>query len=110
MPWSRRRKSCWGRNKVSADQQAAIEHLLRAAEAAHGEYERAELGGVYDQRWADWYAQWLVDHGYNTLVDVAIEAEGLSALLDRLFELYRASGSGESWSSYFARAIVDDLS
>jgi hypothetical protein len=94
---------------VAADQQAAIEHLLRAAEAAHGAYERAELGGVYDRQWADWYARWLVEHGYNTLADVEIEAEGLSALLDRLFALYKANGSGEDWAAYFARAIVDDL-
>ena len=95
---------------MAADQQAAVEHLLRAAEAAHGAYERAELGGNYDQQWADWYARWLVAHGYNQLVDVASEAEGLSTLLDRLFELYKASGSGENWAAYFARAIVDDLS
>jgi hypothetical protein len=34
----------------------AIETLLRAAATAHGEYEAAELGGVYDTEWPRWYA------------------------------------------------------
>lgn len=33
-----------------------IETLLRAAAVAHGEYEAAELDGVYDAEWPRWYA------------------------------------------------------
>lgn len=94
-----------------ADSQAALEHLFNETEAAHGRYERSELGGVYDEDWADWYAHRLIERGYNHLVsDTTVDEEGLSALLVRLFELYKASGSGETWSAYFARAIINDLS
>ncbi len=34
--------------------------LLREAEAAHGVYEREELGGVRDEEWAAWYAEFIV--------------------------------------------------
>jgi hypothetical protein len=35
--------------------------LLREAEAAHGKYEAEELGGVRDEEWASWYAEFIVD-------------------------------------------------
>jgi hypothetical protein len=34
--------------------------LLREAEAAHGVYEKEELGGVRDEEWAPWYAEFIV--------------------------------------------------
>jgi hypothetical protein len=38
-----------------------LTRLLREAEAAHGEYERDELGGVRDEEWAAWYAEFIVN-------------------------------------------------
>jgi hypothetical protein len=35
--------------------------LLREAEAAHGVYETEELGGVRDEEWAAWYAEFIVE-------------------------------------------------
>jgi hypothetical protein len=35
--------------------------LLREAEAAHGKYEKEELGGVRDEEWAPWYAEFIVN-------------------------------------------------
>ena len=35
--------------------------LLRAAEEAHGHYEKEELGGVRDEEWAPWYAEFIVN-------------------------------------------------
>jgi hypothetical protein len=35
--------------------------LLREAEAAHGKYETEELGGVRDEEWATWYAEFIVN-------------------------------------------------
>jgi hypothetical protein len=35
--------------------------LLREAEAAHGKYETEELGGVRDEEWADWYADFILN-------------------------------------------------
>ena len=34
--------------------------LLRDAEAAHGVYETEELGGVRDEEWASWYAEFVL--------------------------------------------------
>jgi hypothetical protein len=38
-----------------------LTRLLRAAEAAHGKYERDQLGGVRDEEWAPWYAEFIVN-------------------------------------------------
>ena len=38
-----------------------LTRLLREAEAAHGEYERDELGGVRDEEWSAWYAEFIVN-------------------------------------------------
>jgi len=35
--------------------------LLRQAEEAHGKYEKEELGGVRDEEWAAWYAEFIVN-------------------------------------------------
>jgi len=35
--------------------------LLREAEAAHGVYETEELGGVRDEDWPTWYAEFIVN-------------------------------------------------
>jgi hypothetical protein len=35
--------------------------LLREAEAAHGKYETEELGGVRDEEWAAWYAEFILN-------------------------------------------------
>jgi hypothetical protein len=37
-----------------------LTRLLREAEAAHGKYETEELGGVRDEEWAAWYAEFIV--------------------------------------------------
>jgi hypothetical protein len=38
-----------------------LARLLREAEAAHGKYETEELGGVRDEEWAAWYAEFIVN-------------------------------------------------
>jgi hypothetical protein len=37
-----------------------LTRLLREAEAAHGRYEREELGGERHEDWAPWYAEFIV--------------------------------------------------
>jgi hypothetical protein len=38
-----------------------LTRLLREAEAAHGEYERDQLGGARDEEWPAWYAEFIVN-------------------------------------------------
>jgi hypothetical protein len=38
-----------------------LTRLLREAEEAHGKYEKEGLGGVRDEEWAAWYAEFIVN-------------------------------------------------
>jgi hypothetical protein len=38
-----------------------LSRLLREAEAAHGQYEKEELGGERDEDWPSWYAEFIVN-------------------------------------------------
>lgn len=37
--------------------EATVLDALQRASAAHGEFEANELGGVYHEEWAEWYAE-----------------------------------------------------
>jgi len=45
---------------VDATEDFLRELLIRTA-AAHGEHERDDLGGVYDEDWPRWYAAFMAD-------------------------------------------------
>jgi hypothetical protein len=42
-----------------------VESLLIRAEQAHGQYEQTILNGIYDQDWAIWYANYVIDQGID---------------------------------------------
>ncbi len=48
------------RQTVPHPSQLELERALRAASAAHHEYEQAYLHGVRDEQWAGWYAAYLL--------------------------------------------------
>ena len=45
-------------NELTKEELTAV---LREAEAAQGKYEADELGGVRDEEWAAWYAEFMVN-------------------------------------------------
>ena len=87
--------------------EAALAALLGQAGAAHGAYETAELGGVYDQQWPAWYARYLVEHGIGDLLGRAVTAEEVAALLVRYDEAYNRECSAIAWPDYYARLLLD---
>ncbi|MFZ4895407.1 hypothetical protein ACL9RL_13230 [Plantibacter sp. Mn2098] len=50
---------------------ALILEVLTGAAAAHGVYEEAELGGVFDEAWPAWYTEHihraLTERGYRII-------------------------------------------
>ena len=41
------------------DPETFLRDLLQRTAAAHGRYERDELGSVYDENWPQWYAAFM---------------------------------------------------
>jgi hypothetical protein len=81
--------------------------LLQRAGAAHGVYEHEELNDVYDQEWAAWYANWVIEHGLNTLLNTAYDGAALGKLLRDLNEELKQGNSGEAWAAFTARRLIE---
>src|SRR5689334_19422568 len=86
----------------------ALVALLHQAEAAHGRYEDAELGGMRDAQWPHWYARYLEDHGFDALPGVNRPAgvASLAAWLVAADASHRAQAPTEPWTAYYARYFL----
>lgn len=91
---------------MTSDLIQRLTDLLQQAGAAHGVYEEETLNGVYDQQWAVWYAGWLLDNGFATLLNTALDQQNLGQLLHTLNEEHQQSG-GETWAQFTARRLVE---
>ncbi len=93
---------------MAATPETSVAALLREAETAHGEYERTALGGVFDEDWPRWYAEYLLDHGLAE----HLPAEGpgaphrLATVLKRLADDYERERAGNPWPEVYARWLV----
>jgi len=79
--------------------------LLRAASAAHGEYETRELGGVYDLNWPDWYATYLLEHGWEEFVGHVVTVEALSGALRACDAAYKLEAPRAAWPDFYAQRL-----
>jgi hypothetical protein len=92
---------------MSADRISALEALLSETETAHGAYEAADLGGVYDQDWPAWYAAYAVDHGIGAVLGRDVTANDLAATLAQAYaEFEQTDPKVEPWEAYVARRIA----
>lgn len=92
---------------MSRDRTEAVAALLRQAGAAHGVYEERELGGVYDERWPEWYAAYLVERGLGDLLGRPISAGELGDLLAAGDAAHRQAQPDEHWTTFYARRLIE---
>jgi hypothetical protein len=89
--------------------QTAIVALLEAVESAHGNYETAVLGGVRDEAWAQWYANYLLAHGLaEHLENSELSPESLATRLAQLDADYRRAQPNVPWSEFYAQGLTAD--
>ena len=93
------------------DRTEAVMTLLAQAEQAHGEFETAELGGVYDQDWPRWYAAYAIEHGLGALVGHPVTTDQLAQFLAGTFGDFQNAEPepSEPWTAYTARRITAEL-
>ena len=96
---------------MTPDRIDVVTALLIATSQAHGRYEESELGGVYDQEWAAWYATHAIGHGLGDLLGHPVTAERLAAFLTSTFEDFqRIDPEPEGgWAAYTSARIVAEL-
>jgi hypothetical protein len=87
-----------------ADEQrrAALAQRLAQAGAAHGEYEMTALHGEYDQQWADWYAHYLLGHGWNETFNNPWETAELAGALTQANTDHLANDPKTPWHEFYA--------
>jgi len=68
-----------------------VESLLMQAEQAHGQYEQTVLDGVYDQDWAIWYANFVIDQGIEKVLGRSFSGERLSQFSARVMSSIKQS-------------------
>jgi hypothetical protein len=83
--------------------EAALARLLGATLAAHGAYETAELGGVYDRQWPAWYARYLAEHGIGALLERAVTTEAVAAQLAECDEADKRESPATGRPDFYAR-------
>ena len=80
--------------------------LLAEAEAAHGEYETRDLGGVFDQDWPRWYAAYLLERGAGDLLPGGATIAELTGRLVDCDAAYQREQPAEPWPHYYARHLL----
>jgi hypothetical protein len=95
---------------MTSDHTQAVEALLAETEAAHGVFETTELGGVYDEAWAEWYAAYAVEHGIGDLVGHPVTAAELERFLISSFAEFKGLNPAptEPWAAWTARRVAAD--
>ena len=86
---------------------AELEHHLSAASAAHAEYEATVLRGEYDTAWADWYARFMLEHGWNSLFSRVWTESELARALDEANAAHRANAPGRPWHEFYAERFAE---
>ena len=87
--------------------EARIATLLTQAGVAHHEYERTQLQGKADAAWADWYAEFLLQHGVPDIIGAPVTAKQLSQGLSQATESHRKEQSGLGWAEYTAVKLAE---
>jgi hypothetical protein len=98
------------RGASTTDRIEEISALLARTEAAHGVYERAELNGVYDTEWPQWYATRAVELGIGDIVGRSITAAELAVFLVACWAEFERTEPrpSEPWATYTARRLAAD--
>jgi hypothetical protein len=80
---------------------------LQKAKEAHNQFEKIELGGQFDEQWADWYADYLVTSGLPGLLGKEPDIDQLASQLNEITQRHKAERTAENWADYAARELLE---
>jgi hypothetical protein len=86
-----------------------VTELLRQTDSAHHTYEIKVLQGNQDVDWPEWYAEYLIGHGLDLVIEDSLATEMLESFLRKCREDHRACDSNLSWEKFTARRIMNKL-
>ena len=86
-----------------------LSELFHQADSAYQEYELKIRNGDRDSRWPEWYAEYLIGHGLDMLIEDRRGEERLADFLLRSKADYKAYPLEITWEEFAAARIVDKM-
>ena len=86
-----------------------LAELFHQAESAYQQYELTILHGDRDIQWPEWYAEYLIGHGLDLLIEDRIGADLLAGFLLHSKADYKVCRSPVTWEEFAAARIVDRM-
>ncbi len=83
--------------------------LLTQAGNAHHTYEQTILKGKYDEDWATWYADYVIQQGLGNVLNQSVIKEQVSQFLSESYQVYQQENSTQNWEDYTAEKMVREL-
>ncbi|MDF1525890.1 MAG: hypothetical protein P1S59_06450 [bacterium] len=81
-----------------------VAKLLGQTDSAHHSYEIKVLNGDRDSHWPEWFAEDLIGHGFDMVLE-----DRLARFLETLDEVRKGSSNLMDWRDGTARRMVDTL-
>ena len=91
------------------DKVRQVSHLLQMADNAHHTYEISVLHGKRDENWCEWYAEYLIGHGLDRVLEDMLTVDRLAKFLATIDEVRKGSSNVMEWGDGTARRMVDTL-
>ncbi len=91
------------------DRVRQVTELLQQTDSAHHSFEKKVLNGNQDIHWPEWYAEYLIGHGLDLLMEDRLATELLVSFLRQTRSDHRSCGSSISWEEFTAIRIVEKL-
>jgi hypothetical protein len=86
-----------------------LSELFHQAESAYQQYELKIRCGDRDIRWPEWYAEYLIGHGLDLLIEDRLGSDLLAGFLLLSKADHKACKSNLSWEEFAAARMVDGM-
>lgn len=86
--------------------QEKLARLLGKAQAAHHDFEAAELDGVFDEQRPAWFAEFLMANGLAGLLGKEPDLDSLAAQLNEISQRHKAERTAEPWADHTAHSLL----
>ena len=86
-----------------------VAQLLKQTDSAHPSYEVKILNGDRNSRWPEWYAEYLIGHGFDIVLEDRLATEFLESFLRKSRADHGACDTDICWEVFAAMRIVERL-
>jgi hypothetical protein len=86
-----------------------VTELLHLTDSAYDAYQKKVLNGDPDTHWPEWYAEYLIGHGLDLVMEDRLATEMLVRFLRESRADHRSCDSNLTWEEFTARKMVERL-